>query len=815
MLKKLICMVISLMLATNLVYSQDSRHLPRTTMRGNLHSLITGSVYDTNQNVPIEYANVILFNQGDSLQSTGTITNRAGIFRLEGIRPGQYYIEIHFMGYKMRRIDDISVASPETKVDLGVIALDQSVLNMESVTVEAEKAAITYEIDKKVINVDQMQTAVSGTAVDVLENVPSVTVDIEGNVSLRGSSNFMVLIDGRPTVLEGNDALQQTPASTIENIEIITNPSAKYDPDGTSGIINIILKKGKKSGRSGLLNLNGGAEDKYGGNFLLEDKSETYSLIFGLDYSRWFSLGYDIEKNHTTQQDITSFIYSKGDSRRGRISSGLRGAFEYNFNPANLVSIDLRYGTRSSQGSSEQNFDEWSDAATEHHYYISTNDRERAGDHYSLNMSYLHKFAQKGHEILSQIHYSKGNGDENTTNELLNSDASKVSGRISTEKGPSADFRTKVDYSLPLGKDYRFEAGYQSEIDRSEDRTGLSDFDPVENRYQFLPQYTHTTLYDRDTHSLYAIYSGKRNDFGLQGGLRGEYTYRVVELVDAAQRFTIDRWDYFPTVHLSYEFTDGKQMMASYTRRIDRPRGYYLEPFETWMDAYNVRMGNPAIKPEYIDSYELGYQTYFGKNLFSTELYYRVNHDKIERVRSVYDTNITLHSVANVGTDYAFGSELLLNLDLTKRWNINLMGNVYHYRIEGTLYGERFSRDSFNWSTRFNNAIHLGHSTQFQINTRYNSPTVSSQGRREGFFTTDLAVKQEFFDESLALTLQIRDVFKQGKHEYVSEGPDFYSYNHFTHESPVIMLNLKYNINNYKAERKSNMRDGAGSEDEF
>ena len=816
MIKKVVVIVISLLVITSLVYSQVNRRSAAGAKHRNLNCYITGNIYDTTRDMPIEYANIILFSQRDSLQITGTITDKKGNFQLTDIRPGVFYIEIRFMGYKMKIVDNIKVSSSKANVDLGVIPLEQTVLDMESVAVEAEKPALTYEIDRKIINVSQMQTAISGSAVDVLDNIPSVTVDIEGNISLRGSSNFIVLIDGRPTVLEPNDVLQQIPASTIENIEIITNPSAKYDPDGTSGIFNIIMKKSQRNGRSGLVNLNGGMNDKYGGDFLIENKNNKVSVTLGIDYNRRFFLGDDKKKNQTTQNDVTSFINSEGDSKRGRKSFGIRGSLAYNLSPKDVLSIEGRYGKRSSQRNSDQNYDEWSEAEPQHVYYISTNDRERSGDSYSVNMSYLHQFASKGHEILSQMHYSHRDGDEETTNELMNNDAIIISGRRSTEAGPSKRFRAKIDYSLPLGKENKFEAGYQSQFNRSEDITGLYDFEPDQNEYQFIPQYAYTTEYNRNTNSMYTIYSGKRNSFGYQGGFRGEYTYRVVDFLGDEKQFTIDRWDYFPTIHLSYQFNNEKQIMASYTRRIDRPRGYYLEPFETWTDAYNVRIGNPSLKPEYIDSYEIGYQTYFGKNLISTEIYYRVNHNKIDRIRSVYDANITLHSVENVGTDYAFGSEFLLNFDITKKWNINLMGNLYNYRIEGVLYGDSFSQQSFNWSTRLNNVVKIGHFTQIQINGRYNSPTVSSQGRREGFFTTDIAVKREFFDRTLSLTLQVRDILRQAKYEFTSEGPDFYTYNHFTRESPIVMLNVKYKINNYKPERKrDDMREEVGEDEEF
>lgn len=253
--------------------------------------------------------------------------------------------------------------------------------------------------------------------------------------------------------------------------------------------------------------------------------------------------------------------------------------------------------------------------------------------------------------------------------------------------------------------------------------------------------------------------------------------------------------------------------MASYTRRIERPRGWQLEPFETWMDANNVRQGNPDLQPEYIDSYELGFQTFIGEIVFSNEIYYRVTHNKVERIRSVYtndpdNSDITYNSVENVGKDYALGSEFMFVLDPLEMWNINLMGNLYNYKIEGVLYDESFSRESFTWNTRLNNVLKISQGTSLQFNLSYNSSSVSSQGKREGFFSTDAAFKQELFNRKLSLTIQVRDIFSTAKYESTTQGPDFYSYNQFTRESPMVMLNLRYNFNNFKQDSDRQRPDG-------
>lgn len=445
--------------------------------------------------------------------------------------------------------------------------------------------------------------------------------------------------------------------------------------------------------------------------------------------------------------------------------------------------------------------------------YLSTSNRERKRNFFTLTSSYQHRFAPKGHELSVEVFFRKRDGEEMTTYNLLTNNAAMISGQRTTEVGPSDELRLKLDYSLALGEKGKFEAGYQGEMEDSEDRTGLYEYEMAQNDYVRLPQFSNVTRYDENVHALYAIFAGEWKRLGVQAGLRRELTNRTILSQGAAQRFTVDQWDYFPTLHLSRQFAVGQQAMASYTRRIERPGGGELEPFLTWTDAYNVSAGNPALKAEYIDSYELGYQANFGKSLWSVETYYRKAHNKIEDVRSVYTDNVTLHSAANIGTDYALGSELLLNYDVSKKWNTSLTGNLYQYRIEGALFDEAFSRASFNWNARLSNTIKLGEPIQLQLDGHYNSPSVSTQGRREGFFTANAAIKYEFIEKLLSATLQVRDVLGSAKNERIAQGVDFYNYNYSTREAPVVMLNFKYNFNNYKPDRNSNRETGDNDDD--
>jgi len=377
---------------------------------------ITGSVYDSTAYEPVEYANIVLFSSSDSGQVTGTISDQNGGFTLENIHPGRYFMEIRFMGYKTKTVQHIAIKPGTPETDVGRIDLPRTTLNSESVVVEGKKPAIEYKIDRKVVDVSQMQTAASGNAIDILENVPSVSVDIEGNVSLRGSQSFTVLIDGRPTVLEGSDALEQIPASSIKDIEIITNPSAKYDPDGTAGIINVVLKKEKYAGSSGMVNLDAGVDNKYSGNGLYSYRNDKYTVTLGLDYGRRYYNGVERERNSTTYNNVTTNIQTSGSSVRGRDGGGARGSIDYNINKYNKLTLNTRYGSRLHEFNSDVSYTVLKSSQSDPNQYINQSRRSREGSFYAIDGSYLHQFNQQGHKLTADLDYHMHDGVEKTLN---------------------------------------------------------------------------------------------------------------------------------------------------------------------------------------------------------------------------------------------------------------------------------------------------------------------------------------------------------------------------------------------------------------
>ena len=794
MYKKIFILLIISFTLTNLALSQQKEASKNA-------GSITGRVFDQVTKKPVEFSNVILYNQLDSTQVTGTVTNKDGKFVLKNISDGKNYLFVQFIGYARKLINNISISNSNLNPDLKNIYLKPAAITLKNVVVEGQRSPISYELDKKVIDVSQIHTAMSGTAADVLQNVPSVSVDIDGNVSLRGSTNFQVLIDGRPSVMSAQDALQQIPASSIQNIEIITNPSAKYDASGTAGIINILLKKDSNLGLSGIVDLTGGLNDKYGGDFLFQYKTPSVSYDFGVDFNRRTFPGTNRQEKQFIIGDNTSYVNSNGNMLWQRELSGIRGGINFDISENDNLSIGGRYGTRSFHRNSTLYYDQWTTLDPQNSYYLSNTNGNHSGTFYALNTNYLHKFNSTGHELTGEFFFSHNNSNEAAAT-ISTQNNYELNGTKTTELGPQSQLRGKLDYTLPFNKLEKFSAGTEFQSRIYQDINQLFLYDSTSGNYNFQSQYSNTNDFNRTRFAAYSMFSNQWDSLGVQVGVRAEYTYQLVKLAETNQQFSLNRWDYFPSVHSSYNLAGGTQIMASYSRRIERPDGGDLEPFYTWFNANNVRIGNPNLKPELIDSYELGYQTFFGPISFSNDFYYRFTHDKIEHINSVYAENVTLNSIANVGTDYSIGAEFMILFNPIKLWELNLMGDLYDYKIQGAISSNSFAKESFNWSIKNNNVFKITDATELQINTRYFSPSVSAQGKWEGFFTTDLAIKQDLIEKALSLTLQVNDILKTGRREFTSQGIDFYNYNYFTRQAPMVMLNLKYNFNNYKEEKK-------------
>ncbi len=766
---------------------------------------IVGRVFDADLNIPIEYANVVLYRQADSSLITGTVTRADGSYVLTNVPAGRFYLELSFMGFRLRRVDGVQVA-PGARVDLGRTELRQSAVAVPGVEATAERPALTYKIDKKVVEVSRQVTATSGTAVDVLENVPSVKVDAEGNVSLRGSKNLSVLIDGRPTLMEASDALRQMPAGTLDRIEIITNPSAKYDAEGATGIINLITKRQRGSGLSGVVNANGGLWGRYGGDFTLSWASGILSVFAAADYNRRAMPGALTSEQWTADTGETLHVRSVGTLTRDPRIAGARAGFDLGWAKTDRTSFGIFYGHTRMGYDQSVTSEQWSSMGGDTAHYRSDDHRLMGGDYVSAAIEHRHGFgslADTAHGISVRAELQRRGHTGSTTTGLFGG-TEQVSGWRATQTGPANRWLLNADYVLPVRGVGRFEAGYQGSLAHPIFENALYRYEPAVDSFQYLPEYSSTTALAVDVHALYTTWAGGWRHLEYKAGLRGEYSSQRIDDSGMDSVLSYATKGLFPTAHLSYQLGSNRVIQASYARRTRRPVGRVLVPSLVWQDAYNVQQGNPALRPEYIDSWEAGSAIPLGAGHVSATAYYRTTSDKFEDIQSLYREGALLHEFWNVGNDRSLGAELSLDIAPFKWWTISPSGDVYDYQVRGSVEGQEFNRSSINWSARFSNEFRLPTGTKVQLNAGYESPSVSAQGRREGVLTTDLGVRQVFF-KRLAAVLQVRDLLGTGGEESTSHGSDFYTKSSFNSRAPILTLSLNWNFNNFRPTRR--MRD--------
>jgi outer membrane receptor protein involved in Fe transport len=446
--------------------------------------------------------------------------------------------------------------------------------------------------------------------------------------------------------------------------------------------------------------------------------------------------------------------------------------------------------------------------STTNDYSYSDNSSNRKGDFHEATGNFLHRFNDNGHTLEAMAFFSQriGNDGEIQSNYITdqnwniidqNPDINRTS-----EDDHSREFRLKADYSHPVGAKGKLESGYQSRIQLQKGTYLFQNYDYASGLYIDNPLYSSQMDFRESIQSLYATYSNEWTGFNYQLGLRTEYTDRRIEDIQSPSPYVLTLWDFFPTVHLSRGLPLEQEVMVSYSRRINRPHGWDLDPFPNYMDPYNIRIGNPDLKPEYIDSYELGYQKKFNESFVALDAYYRITKNKMDDVTTLRSDGVMVHTEENLNKDYSLGAELSSDLVLTK-W-LELFGSVdiYHYRLVGTVDNQSVDNQSLNWEGRFNATVKLKGDLRFQLTTRYEGPSVEAQGKEKGSFMANLAVKKDFLKRKLTATLSARDLFKTAKHESTSWGQGFYSYNRFTREAPVIMFTLSYKLNNYKKEQE-------------
>jgi len=770
---------------------------------------ISGNITDSGTNVPLQYVQVAIYNQSDSMLVDGTITNEQGNFIIDKIPFGQYYLVAEYIGYKNEVHHDITIDGEENVIELENIQLAEKTTEIDEVNVVAQKNNMMIKADKKVLNVEKNLSATGGTAIDALKISPSVTVDQDGNVLLRGSSNFRVLVDGKPTALKPNEALKQIPAGRIDNIEIITNPSAKYEAAGTAGIINIITKKGMGVGTSGIINATAGTGDKYNADMSLNYTNDKLNITLGTtwkDNVQFYNMDELLQTTQDGNKRTNDILFYRQQTDR---NLGGNVTIDYDFNVKNNITYSAEAGYTHFYVDANFKYDETVENQPGHSYVYEDLHVAILADYFTNNLSFTHKFDENS-VWTNSVFYSKINyllDDEQTryyTEQDFNIDGITPYFMMQYQNDNfSTEVRAKTDYTKTNDNGSVFETGGQFHQYHRYLDLNAETFNFDSNTWEPDPVFTNEFDFNEQIYSAYANYSGTKNKINYNLGLRLEYTNRLIESFTLNEQYEYKKLNYFPTLSLTRAFGETKQLSFNYSRRIDRPDEFFLNPFPDVSNEFQKAYGNPLLRPNLTDSYELSFQKHFAKGMFSSQAYLRNTNDAFTQVISSDDDGIMNLTFDNISDDKEFGVENMVNIQACKWWSLNASLNIKGQSSKGTMNDEAFDRSAFTFDTRLINSFVVGKNTSAQLMAFYFHDQLGNAiGDVSRFYWVDVSVQQNLFNQRLALTLQAKDIFNTNQLKFNVDGSDYRFYVHRKPEYPIVMFSLSYKFNNYKNNSK-------------
>ncbi|MEO1434108.1 MAG: TonB-dependent receptor family protein [Bacteroidota bacterium] len=779
---------------------------------------IFGQVIDSTSNQAVEFATVSIIRLRNDSIISGGITNKKGQFLIENLPMGIFRVEVDFIGYKKTTIKRVPIIMNRLEQDLGKILLAETSTNLEMAEVTADRPFMTNSIDRKIFNVESIITAEGGSATELLENIPSVEVDIDGNVSLRGSGNVNILIDGKPSGLTGASRtaiLEQIPANTIASIEVITNPSAKFDPDGMAGIINIVLKKNQKPGWNGTVSAGIGTQGQYNGSVNLNMRTSKYNIYgtYGLRIGN-FNTNSSTFRNNFLSDDL-AFLIQEQEGQRGRNAHLVRGGIDVYLNPKTTFSLGGTYSYRNGTSEGLLITEEQNAAQDIQRYYTRDNFNERPGGSYDVRATLQKKFAKEKQELIIDVNYSDGVNDRTgqyfETETVANGTLLMVPDILETQdqnNGSTTITTLQADYVHPLDKRSRLETGLKTILRDLGSEFAFETFDPLADAYVVDLNQSNQFDYSEQIHAAYVTYAREVGKFSFQAGLRAEQAFTESVLVTTGEVFENDYFSLFPTLHTAYELPKDQEVMFSYSRRINRPSVRSLNPFTNFADPLNLRSGNPFLNPEYINSLELGYSKFWKGTSVTANVYYKGIEDIIQRFKTIDDEGVSITTFENLASGRNYGLELISRVTFNKKWNANASVNVFRTEVDGSNVEGDLNNDAFGASIRLMNTNQLWKNGDLQLTTFWRSPRPIAQGRIDAFYAVNLAIRQRFLDRKASITLRVRDLFNTMQFEFVTEADNFYQESARRRQSRIFNLAFSYRFG--KMQRNANRRRSNG-----
>ena len=765
-------------------------------------SVVKGQIIDPSRN-PVEYGTISVFSSDSSLV-TGAITDNQGKYTLEVPR-GKYYMQVQFLGYKTLIIDEI--IADQKLVELAPIVLDEDASQLDAVEVSGERSSVEFHLDKKVINIGDDLAGSGGDARNALVKLPSIEQGQNGDVSLRGSANFTVLIDGRPSPLQGNDALKQIPMDRIEKIEVMTNPSSRYSAEGTAGIINVIMKKDESKGFGGSFDFNYGTGNRFFSNLYLNYRTGKFNF-FTQTFAReggWQYRQLAEQKNFTPTDTIESTVNTQwqqiGTMRK------MVGGIEYEANENNYLSLNMGYSFNESGSLNTSEVGRSSDSGVE---FLRTDVfNTQPASNFETNLYYEHNFGSKDHVLAINLFYYRWIGEglsriQSAESSTAMPDASSLS--LLNESYNNNDHpqgKLMIDYERLLGKG-KLEAGYFLQINHIDWDLGVSGRRPLPSDTLYVPGQRYNSQFDRSIHAVYATYSGNVGKLNYKGGLRGEYTDRHFDMHHPSLDSSLQKLFLFPSAFLSYKVSEKQNINMSYSRRLTRPNAWHMLLIPEFYSILSVNYGNPQLDFEFMNNVELSHQMNWEKVSLSSELFFSHTADAIRSLNVRSDNTLAVFQRDNIGESSNVGSEIGTNWNATDWLEINLGLNGRFSNQKAVIGGEQLDRDIYSGSARLTTKFKPTPTTTISLTHIANSGANQLQGSNEPNYFAMFNVNQKVLKNQGDIGLFIWDVFKTFNSNSVTRALGVETNNqYFLGDAPMIAnISFRYQFNQIKYGRR-------------
>jgi ferric enterobactin receptor len=769
-------------------------------------STVQGSVLDSLSSKPLPYATISIFSSITKKLVTGNVSDDAGNFNIE-VAPGQYYAEVSFVGYTTVTTKHFTAPAGES-FSTGKISIAPTQEVLQEVMVQGEKSTMELMLDKKVFNVGKDLANSGGTATDILTNIPSVAVGPEGNISLRGSENVRILIDGKPSGLvsfKGGSGLQQLQASMIERVEVITNPSARYEAEGLGGVINIVLKKEQGQGFNGSVDIIAGNPNNFGlaANLNYRRKKINFFINYGIsfrDQPGRSSLYQEVYDN-----DTTFLLLQNNRTEYGALNNNIRGGLDIFLTENSILTGSYLYRGLKSTRNAVLHYKDFANSLSDPLSTTTrTQDEEETEPNSEYSLIYKKQFKSKGHELISEVKFldNKETSDQDFKQYTFALDGTEKESDRRIQKSINVEsekqYLIQIDYIKPFAAAGRFETGIRSSLRKMDNDFWVRE-QGDDGQFNVVNGLDNVFLYNEKIMAAYGIFGNKKGIVSYQAGVRSEWTDVETILEETNEKNPRKYYNLFPSAHLTFDLGKERNVQLSYSRRIRRPTYNDLSPFFTFFDSRNYAEGNPNLDPEFSNVYEIGYIKTFDLGSITSSIYNRRTTDKIERIRIVNDEGNANTRPENLISEYAYGVELTGSYELASWWKLDANLNLFYGEIDGTNILPTYQNTTYSWFARQTSKFSLPAKIDLQLRANYEAPQKTVQGRRKSLYYIDFSASKDVFKGKGTINLNVLDIFNTRRFRNISEGEVFYSYVNNLYRRRQVNLTLSYRINRNKA----------------